>query len=205
MVGSIDTAYRRKAMCLGQLFMLLLLGSGTFMVSRLYCMACFQKYSEITVLNNFGVLFPVFDHDKTFYRERCNLNSNLFVGMFEDDVLFGQALSNEKVDPNCTVTREQVMHTCDDLPIGARHPNLRIGLGFFDVYIPCLQQTCPIDEVLRHWGSWHVMFVVIMFLLILCTWGACNWHILNLQDHVLTESRGMAYTHVQQSPGLLSP
>lgn len=205
MVGSIDTAYRRKAMCLGQLFMLLLLGSGTFMVSRLYCMACFQKYSEITVLNNFGVLFPVFDHDKTFYRERCNLNSNLFVGMFEDDVLFGQALSNEKVDPNCTVTREQVMHTCDDLPIGARHPNLRIGLGFFDVYIPCLQQTCPIDEVLRHWGSRHVMFVVIMFLLILCTWGACNWHILNLQDHVLTESRGMAYTHVQQSPGLLSP
>ena len=77
--------------------------------------------------------------------------------------------------------------------------------GFLDVYIPCFQQTCPVDDVLRHWGSWHVMFVVIMFLLILCTWGACNWHILNLQDHILTESRGMAYSHVQQSPGLMSP
>ena len=109
-VGNIDAAHRAKAVCLGQLFMILLLGSGCFLSSRLYCKACFQRYSEITVLNNFGVLFPVFSHDRTFYSERCALDTNIFVGLVEDDVLNGMhKLSNEKVDPNCTVTREEVM------------------------------------------------------------------------------------------------
>ena len=109
-VGSIDAAHRVKALCLGQLFTILLLGSGMFLTSRLYCLSCFQRYSEIAVLNNFGVLFPVFQHDKVFYRERCRLNNNVFVDLVEDDVLNGiHKLHGTKVDPNCTVTRKEVL------------------------------------------------------------------------------------------------
>ena len=108
-LANIDRFIRAKAVCVRQLFLILLIVSGAFMSSHFYCGACFQRYSEIAVINNFGVLFPVLDHKARFYRERCNLDKNLFVDMIEKDVLAGQKLTHEKVDPNCTVTLQEIL------------------------------------------------------------------------------------------------
>mmetsp|Transcript_26972 Transcript_26972/g.62735 ORF Transcript_26972/g.62735 Transcript_26972/m.62735 type:complete len:473 (+) Transcript_26972:46-1464(+) len=199
-VGSIDAAHRHKALCLGQLLVILIFGSGAFLTSRLYCLSCFQQYTEIAVLNNFGVLFPVFAHDRLFYEERCNLNSNILVGLVEEDVLAGKAkLSNERVDPDCAITRKEVEKICMQLPIGANPPSVEIPLFIMNVPLPCFKQTCFLDSYLREWGFSHFVFVLVMLTLMILTWAGCNWRIRTLQNEVIKESRGITYTAMAPS------
>jgi len=197
-VGQIDTAKRAKKVCLLQLTAVVSLVVLSFVVSRLYCFACYKKYGDITMFNDFGAEFPLTKAKKAFYLSRCGRGSNLAVEFVKDTVSSTAKGSGEadpdlamsptalpsNLDPKCVTTVEDIMSTCDELPIGAMTPDVPVDLPFVKFSVPCSPFTCRVSRKLKSFDFAHAIFIVVSGLLYCIIMAFYGWRISSLEEEL---------------------
>jgi hypothetical protein len=198
-VGNIDEAKRAKNVCLLQLTAVVTLIVLSFVVSRLYCFACYEKYNEITMFNHFGAEFPLTNAKKAFYLTRCGWGSNLAVEFVKDtvastakeagkqanaDLAMSPTGLPSNLDPKCVTTAEDVMKTCDELPIGAMTPDVPVDLHFAKFSLPCSPLTCGVSRKLKSFDFAHAIFIVVSGLLYCIIMAFYGWRISSLEEEL---------------------
>lgn len=197
-VGRIDAAKRGKNVCLLQLTAVVTLVVSSFLASRLYCFACYEKYDEIAMFNHFGAEFPLTKAKKEFYLSRCGRGGNLAAD-FVKDTLESTAEQAERnniglaqtptalpsnLDPKCVTSEEDVMRTCDELPIGAMTPDVPVDLHFVKFFAPCSPSTCRVSRKLASFDFAHAVFIVVSGLLYCIIMTFYGWRISSLEEEL---------------------